>query len=210
MTKANLHSAVGPEAAPDPIEQLEAATSSDPFDLSNLRLTQDFVETAGVKRLLNTVPVRKPNPQDFVRCHPDPEYRAALAVIELREDREVYLLPPHIARELPGEFVMAMVFTTINRQGVVHLWPVRLPAPDGRIIEWHRSAMEAAQLAMARWIRVKANMALGAYEIWEAAATIPDPTWPELPFQELLRIGFKDRLVTGFDHPVIKRVRGLV
>jgi hypothetical protein len=194
----------------DPVDQVEAAAAGDPFDLSNLRLTQDFVETAGVKRLLTTVPVRKPNPQDFVRVNPDQDYRAPLAVIEMRDDREVFLVPPDIARELPGEFVMVMMFVAINRQSVVHLWPVRLPTPDGRVIEWHRSAMEAAQLAMKRWIRVKANMALGAYEIWEAAASIPDPTWPEIPFGELLKIGFKDRLISGFDHPVIKRLRGLV
>jgi hypothetical protein len=209
MTKTNPHPAAAPDPTPDPVDQVCAAASSDPFDLSNLRLTQDFVETAGVKRLLNTVPVRKPNPQDFVRVNPNPDYRAPLAVIELRDDREVYLVPPHIARELPGEFVMCMMFTAVNRQGVVHLWPVRLPAPDGRIIEWHRSAMEAAQLAMKRWIRVKANMSLGAYDIWEAVAAIPDPEWPELSFQELLRVGFKDRLITDFDHPVIKRLRGL-
>jgi hypothetical protein len=212
MAKANPNSAATPEISPspDPVDKVCATASSDPFDLANLRLTQDFVETAGVKRLLTTVPVRKPNPQDFVRTHPDSDYRAALAIIELRDDREIYLVPPDIARELPGEFVMAMVFTAINRQGVVHLWPVRLPAPDGRIIEWHRSAMEAAQLAMTRWVRVKANMSLGAYDLFEAAASIPDPTWPELSFQELLRIGFRERLITGFDHPVIKRLRGLV
>ena len=47
----------------------------DPFDPANLRLSQSFVETAGVKKLLTTVPVRKPSPQDFVRVHPSPEYR---------------------------------------------------------------------------------------------------------------------------------------
>jgi len=61
---------------------------------------------------------------------------------------------------------------------------------------------------MQRWIRLKANMALGAYEIFEASGTIPDPVWPDLSFQELLRIGFRDRLVDRIDHPVIKRLRG--
>jgi hypothetical protein len=70
--------------------------------------------------------------------------------------------------------------------------------------------MEAAQHAMKRWVRVKANMSLGAYEIYEAEASMPDPEWPELSFQELVRIGFKDKLITGFDHPVIKRLRGQV
>jgi hypothetical protein len=59
------------------------------------------------------------------------------------------------------------------------------------------------------WIRLKANMSLGAYELYEAEAAIPDPEWPDLPFQELVRIGFKGRLIDGIDHPAIKRLRGL-
>jgi hypothetical protein len=201
-----------------PITETEADTiieaistppaTPDPFDLDKLRLDQSFVESAGVKKLLTTIPVRKPNPQDFVRVHPSPEFRAALAAIEFKEEREIYLLPPHIARELPGEFVMAVMHTTINRQGVLSIWPVRLPASDGRINEWHRSAAEAAELAIKRWIRVKANMALGAYEIFEAASTLPDPTWPDLSFQELIRIACRDRLVDRLDHAVTKRLRG--
>jgi hypothetical protein len=204
MTKAEENMVDESDAQPG---ESATAPAEDPFDLTKLRLNQSFVESAGVKKLLTTVPVRKPNPQDFVRVHPSPEYRAALAVIELKEDREIYLLTPQIARELPGEFMMVMMFTTINRQGVVHLWPARLPAPDGRIMEWHRSASEAADMAMRRWVRVKANMSLGAYEVIEAATTA-EPEWPAVPFQELLRIAFRDRLVDRLDHPVIKRLRG--
>jgi len=166
------------------------------------------VESAGVKKLLTTVPVRRPNPQDFIRVCVDPDYRAALALIELRDDREVYLLTPDIARQLPGEYFMAQVFTVINRQGVISLWPVKLPPPDGRIVEWHRSAAEAAELAMQRWIRMKANMVLGAYEITVSQGVIPDPEWPTLSFNELLRIAFRDRYVATLDHAVIRRLRG--
>jgi hypothetical protein len=187
----------------------ETRIPDDPFDLTKLRLPQSFIESAGVKKLLTTVPVRKPNPQDFGRVHPSPEYRAPLAIIELKDDREIYLVPPSIANELPGEFVMATIFTAINRQGVVFMWPVRLPAADGRINEWHRSAADAADRMMRHWLRVKANMSLGAYEMTEAADTIPDPEWPTLSFQELLRIAFRDRLIDRLDHPVIKRLRGL-
>jgi hypothetical protein len=164
-----------------------------------------------VKKLITTVPVRKPNPQEFIRVHPSPEYRAVLALVELKDDREFYLLTPDIARELPGEFVSVMLFTAINRQGVIFLWPVKLPPSKGRVMEWHRSAQEAAELAMTRWIKVVANMGLGAYEIFEAASNKPDPGWPSdlVRYRELLRIGFRDRLVDRFDHPLIKRLRGL-
>ena len=192
----------------NPDKNIVTSIEPDPFDLANLRLDQSFVESAGVRKLLTTVPVRKPNQQDFVRVHPDPEYRATLAIIELKEDREIYLVPPSMARELPGEFVMATIYAAINRQGVVFLWPVRIPASDGRVLEWHRSAAEAAEMAMRRWVRIKPNVSLGAYEIFEAASTIPEPEWSDLPFQELLRIGFRDRLVDRLDHAVIRRLRG--
>ena len=61
---------------------------------------------------------------------------------------------------------------------------------------------------MTCWLRVKANMALGAYAMFEASSAIPDPIWPEATFKDLLKIGFRDRLADGLDHPVIKRLRG--
>jgi len=36
-----------------------------------------------------------------------------------------------------------------------------------------------------------------------------DPVWPELSFQDLLRIAYRDRMITTLDHPVVKRLRGL-
>jgi hypothetical protein len=36
------------------------AVSDDPFDLANLRVSQDFLENTAAKKLLTTVPIRKP------------------------------------------------------------------------------------------------------------------------------------------------------
>jgi hypothetical protein len=44
--------------------------SYDPFDPARLRLSQAFGEQAGVKKVLTTVPVRKPDRQSFIRTHP--------------------------------------------------------------------------------------------------------------------------------------------
>jgi hypothetical protein len=183
--------------------------ATDPFDPDALRLDQTFIAGGGVRKLLLTVPVRRPSRQDFVRTHPDPAYRLTTALVELRDERESYLVPPHMAEELVGEFSPCCLYTTINRQGVVHLWPVKLPGPDGRIIDWHRSAAEAAERAMSRWIRVAPNMALRAYEIFEALGTIPEPEWPDVSLRDLLGIAFRDRLVDRPDHPLIHRLRGV-
>ncbi|MGA9890864.1 MAG: hypothetical protein WBQ55_00505 [Xanthobacteraceae bacterium] len=184
-------------------------SAPNPFDPASLRLDQNFAEMVGVRKLLNTVPVRKPNRQDFVRVYSDASYRLSpAAVIELKEDREIYLVLPNMAAQLPGEFAAATLFTTINRQGVLHLWPVKLPGPDGKHNEWHRSAAEAAELAMHKWVRVTANISLGSYEVFEATGDLPEPTWPDLPFEKILEIAFRDHIIDRPDHPVVQRLRG--
>ena len=66
----------------------------------------------------------------------------------------------------------------ISRQGVLFLWPVRVPGPDGRTNDWWKSDAEAVELAQRKWVRVCANMSLGAYEIDEATGNFPEPVWP--------------------------------
>jgi hypothetical protein len=190
------------------LELVENAASDDAFDLSKLRVSQDFLEGTNVKKLLTTVPIRKPGPQDFVRVHPSPKYREILALLELKDDREVYIVNLAAVPELRTECFIANLFIAITRTGVLFMWPVRVPAVDGRTNDWHTSAATAAQHAMTRWVRIKANMSLRAYEIFEAESAIPDPIWPDLTFEAIYRIAFKDRLISGPDHPVIKRLRG--
>lgn len=182
----------------------------DPFDPKRLRLSQDFAADLGVKRALLTVPVRKPAKEWWVRVHPGEQYRLQTAVLELKEDRETYLVAQELWGELSTEptFSPRALFTAINRQGVLFVWPVRLPGPDGRIDEWSRSALEATGLAMKGWVRVAANMSLGAYEVWEAEAPLPEPQWPDTTFSDLLRTAFKNYFINGLDHAVLKRLRG--
>ena len=120
-----------------------------------------------------------------------------------------YIVAKDLVPELVGEFVSKTLFTAINRQGVAFLWPVRLPDPDGKDFEWWRSMREAADLATTQWVRVKANKHLGAYEMFVAESTMSEPVWPEASFQDLVKLAFRDRLISKLDHPVIKRLRGL-
>ena len=182
--------------------------TNNPFDPSHLRLSQNFAETLGVKKAIITVPVRKPSRQDFVRVHPSDGYRLETAVLELKEERETYLVDPVLWPVLPGELTPKVLFTTVNRQGVLTLWPVRLPGDDGRLDDWNASALEAAEMARKGWVRVTANMSLGAYEVYEATGDLPDPDWPDMSFAEILKVAFKGHYVTEVDHPVIRRLRG--
>jgi len=181
---------------------------TDPFDLDKLRLSQDFSANLGVKKALLTVPVRRPNRQEFIRVHPDADWRLETVILEVKEEREVYLVDKNLWGQLPGELIPKVLFTVINRQGVLTLWPIRLPGEDGRHDEWNRSALEAAEMAQKEWVKVAANMHLGAYEVYRAMADLPEPDWPDTTFQEILRVAFRDRFIRSMDHPVVRRLRG--
>ncbi|GAB6057278.1 hypothetical protein [Desulfonatronum parangueonense] len=190
-------------------EHYEEVIKKQYINVEQFRLRQDFNSMSGVKKLLTTVPVRKPNRQDFVRVHPDNDMKLQTAVIELKEDREHYLVNPDILHEIPGETVPKQIVTAVNRQGVVFLWPIRLPGEDGRLDNYNQSALEASEMAEVKWIRLAANLSLGAYEVFEALGNIPDPVWPEISFTELVNIAFKGRIIDKVDHPIIQRLLGI-
>jgi hypothetical protein len=194
-------------ASPDTPKQ-EAAP--DPFDPTKLRLSQDFAASLGVKKAMLTLPVRKPSKEWWVRTHPTEEYQLQTAVIELKEDRETYLVSPSLRPQLVGEptFGLRAFFLATNRQKVLFFWPVKLPGSDGKIDEWSRSALDAAVLASKQWGRVSANMGLGAYEVNYSTVDWGEPEWPDLSMGQLLKIAFKDRYIDNWDHAVLKRLRG--
>jgi len=180
------------------------------LDPSRVRLSQDFESQVGVKKALITVPVRRPDRQWWIRVHPDEAWRIDTAVLELREDRETFIVDSSLWPNLVHEITPKRLFTAFTRQGVTFIWPVRLPGPDGRLDEWNRSAHAAAEMASKSWVRVSANMSLGAYEVSVASADLPEPVWPEGDFRRLLEVAFKGKYICTPDHPVIRKLRGEV
>lgn len=130
-----------------------------------------------------------------------------------QDDRDaVFIITPDAAQragfEVPAKRVVLVV--AITRGGVPFLWPVPLPAADGRSSSWQTSAAEAARLAQTQWVRVQWNKAAVAYELHAATVgAIPDPAWDALPpFAELVRIATKGRVVADPDHLALRKLRG--
>ena len=191
-------------------ETLTSTDSNNPFDPERLRVSQAFDQMVGVKKQLTVVPVRKPNRQLFIRVHPDPAYRLDVALLELKEEREVYLVEPQLWPDLPGEVAPYTLFTTITRQGALFLWQVRVPDSTGRYNSWSMSALDAARQAMQNWVRVVPNLPIGGYDVYVATGNMPEPEWPKLSLQDLLKIAFGgDKFIRSLDHPVIRQLRGL-
>ena len=128
----------GPEIDPKLAEnEKKLDKEKQELNFEDFKLSQDFESMAGVRKEILTIPVRKPDRQSFIQVHPGVEWHMSALILEIKEDRENYLVLPNLIEALPEEFVPKYLFTCQTRQGVPFLWPVRMPGRDGRLDQWN-------------------------------------------------------------------------
>lgn len=184
------------------------SVSKENWDLNALRLDQNFDTIIGAQQVLTVVRVRKPNNQEWFRIHPSEEWRLQTPVLRLKEDREDYLVHLNVRKAVLDEIQPVILFSAINRQGEVFIWPVRLPRGDGRTDPFMESDMMAAKEAERKWTRRQWVPENKTHKVMVAQNLPEEPVWPEITFQELIKKAFKDRYIRDLDHPVLKRLRG--
>lgn len=186
----------------------QSVNGKDEFD--QYRFSQDFEGMVGVKKEIMVVPVRKPDRQTWFQINPDPNWRMPVALIEVKEDRENFLVSPKLYPELGGECLPKFLITCQTKAGTTFIWPIRMPGADGRLDQWNRSALRIVNEYAGQWIRVASNMGLGGYEVYIAEAEFPPPVWPTEGFHSLLKKAFAGKIIETVDHPVIRMLRGQV
>ena len=186
----------------------ESTPAEADFDPRSLTLSQNFVAMVGVKKETMRVAISKPPPQLFFATHADPSWRIQIAALELKEDRETFVVAPGLVEELSGEWAPKVLVPCQTRQGGFYLWPIRLPGTDGRIDSWNESAHQIVADFAGQWIRLHSNREAGAYDVVTPVSPFPPPVWPESA-EGLLKKAFRDRVIESLDHPVVKRLRGL-
>jgi hypothetical protein len=196
----------GQEAPASPPDEL------DPWNLDNFRQRQSLAAAAGVKKHLTELPVRTPDKSWWVRRHPDPEYCLDTWVIELKEEREVYLVDSSLWPELQGEacFRHMAFYLATTMQGKLFFWGIRLPADDTLEPDrWMRTPLEAVRLAKDQWTRITWNDEVKQHQVQTSDSTV-EPEWPNRTLQELVQLAFKQFRIRTSDHPTIRRLRGQV
>jgi hypothetical protein len=188
------------------LRNLEMNQNNPPF--SSLRLSQNFGQNLGVKKVLTMVPVVKPSKDRFFRTHESAQWVYPAWVLENKATSESYIVSEEVASILGGLVRPVELYTAIDRQNNVFFIPVPLPGPNGIRNPWHESLLQAVMRAKLVWLRITANKDLGGYEIFEATAKLPDPIWPDLPMEDLLAIAFRGRIITDPDHPVVQEKLG--
>ena len=194
------------ESAVTPEQESDSPKSAS--DFARFGLSQNYTEMISVEERVMSIPVRRPPKQMFIRVHPQISFMTFL--LESEHDRQTYLVEPHLHAELARELVAKKLHLAIDRENNIFLWKIKLPGPDGTLDSWNKSAHVAAATAVNDWVRVVANMQLGAYDVISAGGQIPEPSWPDLALDEILSIAFEGCIIDSIDHDVVRRLRGEV
>lgn len=184
--------------------------STDATDLKSLRLPANYGATLGVKKLLTSVPVGKPRKPQFFRTHASDEMTFAAMLLEQKESRESYVVVPEVAQEITELVRPVLLHAAIDRQNNIFLIPVPLPGEDGTRNPWYESLAQAVEHAKLKWLRISANMSVGGYDVYEAAASLSEPEWPEHSIDELVQVAFRGKIITSMDHPVVQSLLGRI
>ncbi|MBT90244.1 MAG: hypothetical protein CL921_01625 [Deltaproteobacteria bacterium] len=184
----------------------QVPTEYKPPDFSKFALSQNFGAQIKIIKRLTTVSVRKPSKTQWFQIHP--EYKLDVLLSKYGDSGDdYYIVEPSLAHQLEDLAQAFRLFVGADRQGVVFVWPLRLPDEE-RPLNWHLSALEAASNAEVQWTRIHAHMSLGAYEIHAAEGIMDEPKWPEMSKDEILDIAFKNKIIDRLDHFVLKQLRG--
>lgn len=176
------------------------------FQLDAIKATTGHGALATVEQMVYHV--NRPGKHDFFFIHPDPSHRVAVFLIEDKENNDYYLVMPDIANQVPGDYVVKILVMYITRGGSVGLWPVKAPTEEGKLDSWNESATNIVNEHSEKWIRLRSNRSLGAYDCVIAKGEIPDPDWPEITYEEVVEKAFKGKIIDDIDHPMLKNLRG--
>lgn len=183
-------------------------TSSSNFisTLNTLRLSQDFESLAEVKEVVTEVTIGKPNRQTFFRVHP--EWKGVYPILELKTAMrsDYYIVAPQAAAEAEDEVHPRFLVPVITRDGRLYIWPLRISSGEQQLDQAAASSLAAMLVAKNQWIKLvwKGH----SFATFIAKKDLPAPEWPQITFDEMLEIAFKDRIIDSPDHAVIKSLIG--
>jgi hypothetical protein len=187
----------------------ERSPAPDPFDPANFVLDQSYLHDSVSQKVLLEVNMRKPARDEFFRVHSDPSYRVG-PVATIKDDRTDYIIDPALAKRAKIQHTVSTLYTCINIDHELFLWPATVPGSGGgSILAWHTSAITAATTAMTQWIKLVSDNNAKRYDGFVAQGELDEPEWPALTMAEILKLAFRDRHITDYDHPVLRKKRGI-
>jgi len=156
------------------------------------------------------VAVKRPSNNVYFRCHSEMSLDACVIIGDGGSD-DFYFVHPRMLNHstmLPRlrKVTIAVVYAWPG--GAISLWPVP-NVEETRIACW-KSARAAFELSKTQWVQLCWNAELRDYDVIVAEGIKTEPNWPaDRSFEDLLKLGFADKIIADHDHAYVQRLRGL-
>ena len=193
-----------------------------PFDIESLRTPIDYKKSGATDPINLKFRSSLKAPRDkFIRVHDfdieshDWCFDTLMYKYEAKGtiEKETFIVPAgsEAFGYLQDRLNRFLVVAATTRKGDFFLWELQQPDPDGnrRGLEWHSSKRQCANRAIKDWISVEADMNAGAYKANQPLDSLPEPTWPDVPFNKILDLCYRDRIISDADHHIVKEILGV-
>jgi hypothetical protein len=191
-------------------DHTEGLTAANVFDNLEKARAREESEVSYNQRQISHIAVKRPDPHWFVRLHPDWEFD--VIVYEDRENQGlVYYVWPELEEEIGRFGRRTELRFGVTTTGTYFLWPLKLPGKTGDTNLWNSTALICAKRCceppFTQYYAIRSNRQSGGYETILAARSHVEPIWLDLPVNEILKLGFNDRVILDTNHPIMRRLR---
>lgn len=195
-----------------------------PFDLNSIRAPQDFMVSGGIKQTTLKVAAGTRPPKDkFFRVHEfSPEYGNEEWCInatifehtfegEISAESFIVLPGSEPFEKLQEKLKPVLIVFCVTLKGAKFFWELKLPTDSANrnSNSWAETRLVIAKKAQTQWVRPRADMSAGGYQMETPIAHYPDPDWDGDDFQELFKVAYRERMIRDMDHAAVKEQLGL-
>lgn len=144
----------------------------------------------------------------YIRVRPKADAAYPCLLLQTKKPSDQYLVTDALQSLLQGHVRKALVRMAVDRDGEPYLVPEMAADSGLKLHRWSASWNMALKIAESRWVRVKANLATGSYEVFAATDDLATPRWPDESIEEMVEMAFDGRVISDADHPIVSLVLG--
>ena len=179
-------------------------------DLEALRkAAKPTIKRQGV---LVNVAVDKPPKDSHFRAHPEWFLEGQTIVKDPGTGDFYFVVPamrthPKLKERLR---LVTLAVVAVWPADVMYVWPVPELGSKKKDFKPWKSARAAYDLSREKWMQIWWSEEESDFKVEKAEGNLPEPTWPDgKTFNDLLKLGFADRIIDNENHDYVRQLRGL-
>jgi hypothetical protein len=164
------------------------------------------------KAVLVNVAVGRPDNNVHFRAHPTWYLDDQTIIKDPTSGVHYYVTPAMRTHEKLAKRLRKVTLAVIALwpADTVMIWPVPVLGATKKDFKAWKSARAAYDLSQTKWVQIVWSEELSDYSVETAEGINHEPNWPaDKTFNDLLKLGFADRIIDSEDHDYVRQLRGI-